>query len=233
MEPPVHDAPTAGEPGHWARSKLPDTQIVELVLSGNDAAYEAIMRRYNRFLYRIARGILGSDEDARDVVQECYIRAYFALHQFRGPAGFPSWLARIAVNEATSRARRKEIPVSDRAGAEREQADKGQRPEEAAMTRDSLRFIETAIADLPADFRLVFMLRGVEQLSVRETAEFLDINPATVKTRYHRARQILQKLLERRLEDIAPATFEFAGAHCDGIVAGVLDAISELYTKLK
>ena len=101
------------------------------------------------------------------------------------------------------------------------------------MTQDSLRFIETAIADLPAEFRLVFMLRGVEQLSVRETAEFLDINPATVKTRYHRARQILQKLLERRLEDIAPSTFEFAGANCDGIVIGVLDAISELNAKLK
>jgi RNA polymerase sigma-70 factor (ECF subfamily) len=183
------------------------------------------MRRYNRLLFRLARGILRDDDEARDVVQAAYIRAYYHLEQFRGPAGFKGWLARIAVNEALGRARRaSSIAEADREMlSQRDLADA--EPESAASSRDLLRILQAAIDRLPEDFRQVFMLRGVEQLSVAETAELLDIKAATVKTRFHRARQMLQELLHRKLDDVVRDTFPLGGQRCDAIVGTVLSRI--------
>ncbi len=91
-------------------------------------------------------------------------------------------------------------------------------PEHAASSRDLLRILQAAIDRLPEEFRQVFMLRGVEQLSIAETAELLDIKPATVKTRFHRARRMLQELLHRKLDDVVRDTFPLGGQRCDAIV---------------
>ena len=98
-------------------------------------------------------------------------------------------------------------------------------PEHAASSRDVLRILQAAIDRLPDEFRQVFMLRGVEQLSIAETAELLDIKPATVKTRFHRARRLLQELLHRKLDDVVRGTFPFDGQRCDAIVGTVLARI--------
>src|SRR5690606_17404869 len=84
----------------------PDEHLVAQIRCGDTAAFELIMRRYNRRLFRIARGILRDDGEAEDCVQETYVRAWFAMAQFRGPAGFAGWLYRIATNEALMRRRR-------------------------------------------------------------------------------------------------------------------------------
>jgi RNA polymerase sigma-70 factor (ECF subfamily) len=206
---------------------ISDGAIVVRVLAGDSALFELIMRRYNRLLFRLARGIVREDDEARDVVQAAYVRAYYHLEQFRGPAGFKSWLARIAINEALGRAR--DVPpivdgdeqilaLPDLAATE---------PENAAAGRDLVRILQSAIDRLPVEFREVFMLRGVEQLSIAETAELLDIKPATVKTRFHRARRILQELLHRKLDDVARNTFPLGGHRCDGIVTAVLGRIRQ------
>jgi RNA polymerase sigma-70 factor (ECF subfamily) len=221
LEPPSADAPI---PAVIPDAAIPDATIVERVLTGDSALFELLMRRYNRLLYRLARGILRDDDEARDVVQAAYIRAYYHLEQFRGPAGFKGWLARIAVNEALGRARR----ASSIAEADRHMLshpDFGAEPESAASSRDLLRILQAAIDRLPQDFRQVFMLRGVEQLSIAETAELLEIKPATVKTRFHRARQMLQELLHRKLDDVARDTFPLGGQRCDAIVGTVLARI--------
>jgi RNA polymerase sigma-70 factor (ECF subfamily) len=98
-------------------------------------------------------------------------------------------------------------------------------PENAASGRDVLRILQDAIDRLPEEFRQVFMLRGVEQLSIAETAEVLDIKPATVKTRFHRARRMLQDLLQRKLDHVVRDTFPLGGHRCDAIVAVVLERI--------
>jgi RNA polymerase sigma-70 factor (ECF subfamily) len=207
---------------------LSDAAVVARVVAGDAALYELVMRRHNRLLFRLARGIVRDDDEARDVVQAAYVRAYYHLRQFRGPAGFKSWLARIAVNEALARTRR-EPSIVRSTDAERQilalpDLDAAE-PENAAASRDLLRILQGAIDRLPEEFRRVFMLRGVEQLSVLETAELLDIKPATVKTRFHRARRMLQELLHRKLDDVARDAFPLGGSRCDGIVAAVLARI--------
>jgi len=204
---------------------IPDAAIVERVLTGDSALFELLMRRYNRLLFRLARGIVRDDDEARDVVQAAYVRAYYHLEQFRGPDGFKAWLARIAVNEALGRQRRAPtiVDTEQRAVALPDLAEPG--PENAASRRDLLRILQAAIDRLPEEFRQVFVLRGVEQLSIAETAELLGIKPATVKTRFHRARHMLQQQLQRKLDDVARETFPFGGQHCDAIVATVLTRI--------
>ena len=153
------------------------------------------MRRYNRLLYRLARSILRNNEDAEDAVQESYVRAYFSLKQFKGPGGFPTWLSRIAINEALSKLRKNKLPDDHSVSPDEIPTEPGVRPDSVAMSEDTLRLIESALDTLPQDFRLVFMLRAVEELSVSETAEILSINPATVKTRFFRARRLMRKML--------------------------------------
>jgi len=205
---------------------MPDAAIVARVLTGDSALFELLMRRYNRLLFRLARGILRDDDEARDVVQAAYVRAYYHLEQFRGPAGFKAWLARIAVNEALGRARRDALTIPDGEQHSATLPDLAEtEPENAASSRDLLRILQAAIDRLPEEFRQVFMLRGVEQLSIAETAELLDIKPATVKTRFHRARLMLQQLLQRKLDDVARDTFPLGGQRCDAIVGTVLARI--------
>jgi RNA polymerase sigma-70 factor, ECF subfamily len=218
---------TAGDaaiPG-TADAVIADAAIVARVRTGDSALFELLMRRYNRLLFRLARGIVREDDEARDVVQAAYVRAYYHLDQFRGPDGFKAWIARIAINEALGRVRRApEIVDAEQhvlALPDLVQIE----PENAASGRDVLRILQDAIDRLPEEFRQVFMLRGVEQLSIAETAELLEIKPATVKTRFHRARRMLQDLLQRKLDHVVRDTFPLGGQRCDGIVAAVLERI--------
>jgi RNA polymerase sigma-70 factor (ECF subfamily) len=206
-----------------AQSAMPDLEVIRRVLAGEASLYELLMRRYNRLLFRLARGVLSDDDEARDVVQEAYLLAYRKLDQFRGPGGFKSWLAQITLNEARRRLRKpvRLVDADDDAVVDLH-ALQSDEPEFDAMSSEAQRIIETAIDGLPDDFREVFMLRAVEQLSIAESAELLGIKEATVKTRFHRARTLLQRALNRRLDELAPSTFHFDGSRCDAIVAAVL-----------
>jgi RNA polymerase sigma-70 factor (ECF subfamily) len=214
-----------------AAAERSDYELVERARAGDAVAFELIMRRHNRRLFRLARSILKSGAEAEDVVQETYVRAYTNLDQFVGPHNLAAWLARIAANEALGRVRRWGRVVSlDEYAAGQEGA---ARPIETMTTRlpdperltgngELRRLLEGAIDALPDDFRTVFVLRAVEGMSIAETAEALSLRPETVKTRFHRARQRLQETLGARLDALLPATFEFGGASCDRIVAAVL-----------
>jgi len=210
-----------------------DAELVKQVLDGNDEKFEFLMRRYNGLLFHLARGILRDDAEAEDVVQETYIRAYTRLHQFHGPTGFPSWLGRIATNEAYGRFRRfsrteqlKESFSRQPAVAMGSFSSEGPAgPELSAAKREMRRLLERSIDSLPDPYRVVFMLRGVEQLSVAEAAACLNIKQATVKTRFHRARLLLRKKLQHYVDTAVSDAFPFAGARCDRIVKTVFDRL--------
>src|SRR3989441_9444274 len=198
-------------------------------------AFERIMRQHNRMLFRTARAILRDDAEAEDALQEAYVQAYHALDGFRGEAKLSTWLARIVANEALMRlrkqARRAEIvPIQPAASVqELEQiadTDMDNAPDASAERKELRRALESQIDALPDNYRAVFMLRAVEELSVEETAAVLEIPPATVRTRFFRARSLLREALAQKIDLAYEDAFSFAGSRCDRIVARVLARIN-------
>jgi len=219
-----------------ARARAPLTlsedELVSRVRQGDGTAFEAIMRRHNRLLFRTARGILKHDTDAEEVVQETYLKAYAYLDGFARNSRLSTWLVKIAVNESLSRLRRR-MPVTNLESLSDEmmvdperQAHPAPRvpenPESAAARNEIRRLLELAIDDLPQAQRAVFMLRAIEEFSVEDTSDCLGIPKDTVKTRFHRAKRHLRRALSETLGSALADTFPFAGRRCDRIVAGVL-----------
>ena len=204
----------------------PDEDLVRRIVEGEASLYEVLMRRHNRRIYRVARSILRSDDDAMDVMQDAYMRGFSHLAAFRGESAFSTWLTRIAVHEALARLRQRKRNASlDEETEDSEMQSHDRTPEERAHGAELRRALEDAIDELAPAFRTVFVMRTVEEMSTGETAEALGIPEDTVKTRLFRARNELQKKLAARIEASARDAFSFAGARCDRVVAEVLEKI--------
>jgi RNA polymerase sigma-70 factor (ECF subfamily) len=202
-------------------------------LRAEHQAFAQLMRRHNQRLFRTARAILRDDAEAEDALQEAWLQAYRALPGFRGEAQISTWLVRIVANEALTRLHKRQRSAQVFAlGAEADVVERRMdesneaQPERNAARAQSLRLIEARIDALPDVFRTVFVLRAMEELTVEETAAALGIPPATVRTRYFRARALLREALARELDLALEDAFTFAGARCDRIVAGVLARLS-------
>lgn len=223
----------------------PDADLVRLAAAGDDLAFAQIMRRYNRLLFRTARSILKSDDDTQDALQEAYLHAWRALASFRADAKLSTWLVRIVVNEALGRLRRKGaqgaqvMPLNAFAGADDETpemqmpANPDDQPEPTVMRAQIRQQIEARIDTLPDSFRTVFMLRGVQELSVEEVAAALNIPEATVRSRFFRARSLLREGLSRDIDMAIGDAFSFAGQRCDRVVEGVLEKIAHERASLR
>jgi len=213
-----------------------DAELAERAARGDDRAFEAIMRRHNRLLFRTARSILRSDAESEDALQEAYVNAWRALATFRADSKLSTWLVRIVINEALGRLRRRGamvIPLAaaiDDGDAPAEDSiagDDEQQPDRIAMRGEVRRLMEARIDTLPEAFRSVFMLRAVEELSVEEVASALGLPEATVRTRFFRARGLLREGLSRDVDLALGDAFSFDGARCDRVVAGVLTQFAQ------
>lgn len=209
-----------------------DAELLTHLRAGRSSAYAALMRRHNQRLYRLARGILSDDAEAEEAVQESYVRAFTHLDGFKGEASLATWLARIVLNEALGRLRRRRSTVDIDTMAMRDAADGAPTlaaaepsPEQAMARLEIRRAIEKAVDGLPAAFRCVFILRAIEQMSIEETAACLGIPGETVKTRFHRANKLLRRSLAARFGAILDDTFPFLGARCDRLIAAVLERL--------
>jgi RNA polymerase sigma-70 factor, ECF subfamily len=212
-----------------------DAELVRRALERDEAAVRAILKANNRRLFRLARGILRNDSEAEDVVQEAYVRAFTHLAEFRGASSLSTWLSRIAMNEALGRLRRARPGVE--LDAVPESAHEAQiipfpistsaadDPEKSMARREIQNVIEDAIDELPGAFRLVFIARVVEGMSIEETAATFDLKPETVKTRLHRARAMLRDNIESRIGPVVMEAFPFAGRRCDGLTQAVLQRL--------
>jgi RNA polymerase sigma-70 factor (ECF subfamily) len=224
-------------PQLFTTSRLGEDDLLRLARAGEGDAFREIMRRHNPRLYRVARGILRDEAEAEDVVQETFVHAFTGLASFRGEARLATWLTRIALNEAFGRLRRQRLDLGFATQAEdgadetalsatRESDD----PERAAAKTQIRLLIERAIDELPEHFRLVFVMRDVEELSIEDTARLLELRPETVKTRLHRARRLLRSSLQSRLSTMLSDIFPFAGARCARIRDAVMARLANTST---
>jgi len=210
------------------RELMPDEEVVERIIAGEFALFELILRRYNQRLFRIARCILGDEAEAEDVVQEAYVRAFKNLQQFQARARFATWLTKIAVYEASARRRKRRGlqlvgPDDFESGFMVDSNPEG--VVDAASQKELNGVLKSAVEALPLELRVVFTMRMVEQLSTEETAECLELTPANVKVRLHRARMQLQSWIDRQIGREARELYMFAGERCDRIVANVMTRI--------
>jgi RNA polymerase sigma-70 factor (ECF subfamily) len=180
--------------------------LVEAAKAGDTSAFEELVRRYDRNVFRIAQHITQNREDAEDVVQDAFVKAYTNLKQFQGQSKFYTWLVRIAVNEALMKLRRRrpertvsldEDVKTEDDSVPREVADWSPNPEQQYTQAELREILDRTIHGLPPTFRTVFVLRDVEGLSTEETAEALSLSVPAVKSRLLRARLQLRERLNK------------------------------------
>jgi len=216
-----------------------DSELAELVARGDHAAFETLMRRHNGKLFRVARATLRDDAEAEDALQEAYLDAYLHIHEFRGGAAVETWLTRIVVNRALMRLRSRRrhsvvLPLGGWQSAEGDEGEadvadrKAESPPEAALRAEVRCLLERKIDELPLAYRMVFVMREVEDMTVQETAESLAIPATTVRTRTFRARALLREAIARDLDVTTGDVFAFAGERCDRIVERVLARVRAL-----
>jgi RNA polymerase sigma-70 factor (ECF subfamily) len=202
-------------------SQLPDETLVRTILNGDKKAFEYIIRRYNQRLFRTGMSLLNNEADVEDAMQTAYINAYLHLDKFKNNSSFGTWLTRIMINQCLGQMRKTRL-IRTRIGSH-DNSTNMVTPDSELHNKELSSLLENAIEQLPEKYRLVFVLREVEDLSVKETSEALEIAPSNVKTRLNRAKNMLKDHLKGYMKE---HVYAFHLTRCDRIVADVL-------TKLK
>ncbi|HTV09927.1 MAG TPA: sigma-70 family RNA polymerase sigma factor [Candidatus Aquilonibacter sp.] len=184
----------------------PDLALVERAKAGDTAAFEQLVRQYDRQIYRTALHITQNREDAEDITQDVFFKAFQKLDQFQGNSKFSTWLVRIAVNESLMRLRKRKTSKTvsmdqdvqtEEGSIPRDFAEWRPNPEQIYSQGELGDILRKTIAGLPPGFRTVFTLRDIENLSTEETAEALGLSVPAVKSRLLRARLQLRERLSR------------------------------------
>lgn len=208
---------------------LSDADIIDKILSGSTSLFEVIMRRYNQRLFRIQRSYISDEEAIKDTLQITYMKAFENLDSFRGDAKFSTWITRIAINEALKYLNVKKRDaklqlVDDDIPRNEHTINKDNTPEDKAIQHDFRQLLEQVVDTLPPKYRSVYLMREIEHMDTKETAECLDITPSNVKVRLHRAKKMLQEEIERTVSDTD--IFNFLGTRCDRLVFNIMREIN-------
>lgn len=184
-----------------------DFLLVDRVLTGDRRAFEPLVRKHERRVFRVTLAVLGNMEDAEEAMQDAFVKAFRHLDQFRKESRFTTWLTRIAVNEAIQKrnARKNFVPLTEAESA-KEFAPKRyepwkDNPEHLYGKQEVHRIVEDAIQSLPEIYREAFLLRDVEELSAEEAAEALEISVPALKSRLLRARLMMREALAEKFEE--------------------------------
>ena len=190
-----------------------ELQLVTAARAGDISAFESLVNRYERKIFRLGMNITGNREDAEDVMQEAFLKAYQHLPEFEGNSRFYTWLVRIAVNQALMKLRKRrpnqvsldeEIETGDDSFF-RDVEDWGPSPAERFEQTQLHEILNSAISELDPSFRIVFQLRDIEEMSTEETADVLHLSVPAVKSRLLRARLKLRQKLNRYFRRSEPA----------------------------
>lgn len=204
--------------GPIVTTSFDEAGLVARAKAGDSSAFSDLVTKYERKILRLAKNITRNDEDAEDVLQEAFLKAYEHLDRFEGNSKFYTWLVRIAVNEALMKLRKrktdKSVPLDEPLDLgeevmQREIAVWDGNPEEQYSGEEMKKILEDALDTLKPDFRTVFTLRDIEELSTEETAEALGISIAAVKSRLLRARLALREKLTRQFKRKGGNPFDF------------------------
>nr|WP_294859633.1 sigma-70 family RNA polymerase sigma factor [uncultured Fluviicola sp.] len=205
-------------------SLLNDEELVRCILNGETHLYAHLMRKFNLRLYRISMSIIKDDSAVEDVMQTTYLNAYLQLNNFQNRSSFGTWITRILINESLlflkKQARQREF-VSQK----QENHHHSDTPLTKLMNNELKLILEKSVSGLPEKYRLVFVMREVEEMSTKETMEILNISESNVKIRLKRAKEILQQELSHFYEP--KQLFEFNLVRCDRIVNYVLSEIEK------
>lgn len=219
---PLFD-PTA--PQSEAALETSDEELVERVRLGDRLAFELLMRRNNRRVYRAVRTVLRDGSEVEEVMQQTYLLAFSHLDQFQGNSRWSTWVCRIAFNEALARLRQRgrfvSIDASEAAAPEAWHAPAPD-PERQLRARELGRLVEETIDGLPDIYRSVLIFREIDGLTTLETATILSVEENVVKTRLHRARALLRDAIERRIGQQVDDAYAFEARRCDRVVTAVL-----------
>ncbi len=209
-----------------------EAELVDAARTGSELAVRELIRRLNPRLFRVARGIVDSDAEAEEALQEAYLSAFSKLESFRERARFSTWITRIVINASRMQRRQarpaEEYDTVDEVNLPKVLAFPGQISElpETTLGRTQLRgLLETAVSELPPYMRLPFLLRETEGMSILAIARELQINPITVKTRLYRARRRLRSSIEQQVQGGFEAIFPFGGKRCAYMARRVIDRL--------
>lgn len=197
-----------------------DQELIARILAGEKRLFEALLRKYNQRLYRIGMSLLGSEAETEDAMQTAYINAYEHLAQFGHRASFGTWLTRIMLNQCYAQLRKNMRPTE--ALKQTDNFINMETPENELANKELGRALEHAIAQLPEKYRLVFVMREIEDMSVRETSVALSIEEGNVKVRLNRARTLLRAHLSHYMKD---QVYSFHLTRCDRIASHVLQCL--------
>lgn len=204
-----------------------DTEIIAKVLGGETQLYEILVRRYNGFLYKIGRSYSLTHHDTEDLMQETYVNAFFSLSKFENRSSFKTWLARIMLNQCYRKkqkaASRYETAVETHPENSSPMSSNQRSTEKVILNKELGRVLESALIQIPDDYRMVFTLRELNGLSVAETAEAFNISESNVKVRLNRARSMLRTAIGKMYSP--DEIFEFNLVYCDRMVERVMAQI--------
>jgi RNA polymerase sigma-70 factor (ECF subfamily) len=202
--------------------QISDKELIVQILDGEKNLFEQIMRKYNQRLFRISMSIINNSADAEEVMQTSYIKAYEHLRDFQHKSSFSTWLIRIVINESL-RKKHTNQRVRELTDSENNVESRNESPLQKVMNKELQSILEKSLNQLPEKYRLVFIMREVENMSTSETMDCLNITESNVKIRLSRAKELLRRSLSEfyKVEEL----YDFHLKRCDNIVKNVLQYI--------
>jgi RNA polymerase sigma factor (sigma-70 family) len=201
---------------------LSDEEIVDRILKGEKSLYESLMRKYNLRFYRICMSIINDDKEAEDIMQIAYINAYQQLAKFQHKSSFSTWITRILINESLLHKKR----ITKRQQVLMKETDNechNDTPLKSLMNKELKTILENAVSALPEKYRMVFVMREIQEMSTNETMEILSLGESNVKIRLTRAKEMLRNELSSYYR--SNQLFEFHLTRCDKIANYVMSNI--------
>jgi RNA polymerase sigma factor (sigma-70 family) len=205
------------------KEQLSDDEIIRRILGGEPRLYEVVMRRYNAMLYRVGMSIVNNGTDVEDIMQIAYIKAYEKLSTFEHRSGLGTWLTKILINESLHHVKKKKrhiaIEMSQELNMDNKPDGNTATPARALLNKELSKMLEDALVQLPEKYRMVFVLREVENMTIAETVDTLNITEANVKVRLNRAKTMLRDSLSDYYKN--DGIYHFHLSRCDRIVNSV------------